>query len=74
MRRAALFMVLLMACASNEERERKQQECDAMAEDIREAARARGLESERLCNNPDAPELGKACARLAQCNQELEEM
>ena len=74
--RAVAFLVVLfpLACASEEERDAKQRECEGMAEEIREAARSRGLPSERLCNNPEAPELGEACARLAKCNQELEEM
>lgn len=66
---------LVCACgSSDEERRDKQKECDAIAEDIRNAARVRGIASQGICNNPSATDFAAACARLRKCNQELDEL
>jgi hypothetical protein len=69
-----LVASLAGACSSTEEEEAKQRECDQIAEQIREAARARGLRSEGLCDKTKAPELAADCTRLSECNRQLAEL
>ena len=76
---AELFSVIVFvsapACSStSQEREDKQEECAALAEEVRAAARERAIESEGLCNAEKVPELVASCARLAECNRELAEL
>lgn len=74
MLRAALIAIGLLACNA-EEREDKERECDALAEEIRATARERGrTEGAGVCNDPALPDLGAKCERLAACNEELENL
>ncbi len=73
--RLTVLLMLVVACGSSEdEKAAKQRECDQIATDIRDAARARSLPEEGACNNPNATDFATACARLKQCNNELASM
>jgi hypothetical protein len=63
----------IAACSSGD-KEKKQAECDAIADDIRRSAAARGIQGPGACNHPSFPEGKDACDRLATCNRELSEM
>jgi hypothetical protein len=49
-----------------------QSKADTVANDIRTAARARGLEVQGVCNNPSAPEFGNACKTLRDNNSKVD--
>jgi hypothetical protein len=70
-----LMAVLLLAC-SNEKAE-KERECEEIATEIREAATARGLNTQGVCSNPNPQvqkDFGPACARLKKCNEEASQL
>jgi hypothetical protein len=71
----ALALGLLgMACSSSdEEKEQKQKECDAIAAEIRTAATARGMPTQGACNAGVA-DFATACAKLQECNEEVNRM
>lgn len=75
MRRWAAILVALAACSNDDEREKKQAECDDIAADIREkATTVYGQPAEGACNNPALkPAFDRACAALSQCQKELAE-
>jgi hypothetical protein len=49
-----------------------QSKADKVAEQIRDAARARGLPTQGACNNPNAPEFGSACRTLRDNNDKVD--
>lgn len=72
--RLLALAILVAACSSDEDRERKQTECDKIAADIRAAAVASGVPPTGACNNPTTPQFGDACAALQRCNAEVDAM
>jgi hypothetical protein len=66
--------VLVAACSRQEERAEKQRECEALADEIREEARLKGIPSQESCNREKAPALVEDCDRLSECNRQLAEL
>lgn len=74
---ATLMAVAAIAsCSNDEDRAKKQAECDNIAADIREKATTQyNQPAEGACNNPALkPQFDKACASLAKCQEELTDM
>jgi hypothetical protein len=64
----------LTACTLPGDREEKQRECDAIANEIRATARSRGISPQGACTNPNIPEVAARCTDLKKCNAELDDM
>lgn len=72
--RALLLVALAVAC--NDDRERKEADCDRIEEQIRKAALTRKppLVVEGVCSNASAPEFAAACDALKKCKAEVDDL
>jgi hypothetical protein len=68
-----LFGLCIAACA-DDEREKKQAECDQIAAEISAHATTKGEPTTAACNNPALPEVKPACDRLAKCNSDADKL
>lgn len=72
----SITLLALTACSNDDERKKKEQECDSIAADIREKATTQyNQPAEGACSNPALkPFFDKACASLAKCQDELADL
>jgi len=74
---ALVSLIALANCSSDDdERAKKQKECDDIAADIRDkAVNVYGQPAQGACTNPALkPAFDTACARHDQCEKELSEL
>jgi hypothetical protein len=70
-----LVCLALVACgASEEDKQRKLDECLAIGHHILDECAARGIDPHNICQNPNHPEFQAACDAARKCDAEYESM